>query len=285
MITQQNSLIPIFKFDQNSIRPQTDYLAIEEPMEIQIRSQLEGRRVWERLSVTMRSPGQDFDLTLGFLYAEGIIQSIHDIDSISHRATWHGEVNDNIVEVQLKDGKKINWEHLQRRFTTHSSCGVCGKASIESLFQMEIPPIRDSSIQVTPGFLQSLPLILRKAQTSFDLTGGLHAAGLFDTRGNLKVHREDVGRHNALDKLIGYFLQQKNGSFSECILLLSGRISFELIQKAGRAGIPIIAGIGAPSNLAVELAEELGITVVGFLKAESFNIYCHESRILKRADK
>lgn len=255
-----------------------DLLAIEEPLEIRIGFGAMSERQQKNLSVTMRTPGHDFELAVGFLFTEGIIQHFDQIESVKYcEAGGKQEQKENIVRVELKPEVKIDFEKLQRHFYTSSSCGVCGKTSIDSV-KVNCTPQSDT-FKISSGMVHTLPEKLRKAQQVFEYTGGLHASGLFDTNGNLVLLREDVGRHNALDKIVGAMLFKNKVPLSNYILLVSGRASFELVQKAAVAGIPALAAVGAPSSLAVQLAKDMGMTLLGFVRDKRFNIYCGDQRI------
>lgn len=256
-----------------------DQVAVEEPMEIRLSYPMtrgmHNVRSEKTVSITMRTPGCDFDLALGFLFTEGILHSLEDVEEIKHG------VDKNIVRVALKEGARVDLDKLERHFYTSSSCGVCGKTSIDALKSQN--PYSDSikgHLEVSQKFLYQLPEALEKAQRVFAHTGGLHASALFDLKGDLTLMREDVGRHNALDKIIGATLREGIPlPLESSILLLSGRASFELIQKAAMAGIPMVAAIGAPSSLAIELAKNCNITLVGFLRAGRMNIYSNSDRV------
>lgn len=257
-----------------------DILAVEEPLEIRLAYLKAANRVHRSISITMRTPGHDFDLAAGFLYSEGIIGSAREIEAISRVESGRsGVVSGNIVCVALKEGVTINLKQLERHFYTTSSCGVCGKASLDAL-RLET---RHSIPSTTPVFRHSvihqLPEILRREQQVFESTGGLHASALFDPLGNLELLREDVGRHNALDKVIGMKLQEDALPLDGFCLMVSGRTSFEIMQKALLAGLPLVAGVGAPSSLAVELANAYHITLLGFVRDRRFNIYSDPQRI------
>ncbi len=246
-----------------------DQLAEEVPMEILI-DHCDGQH-WHRqnISVTMRSPGHETDLALGFLLSEGLIQGMTDIDTIEARL----ETNRQRVIIRLQDAVRVDVKQLSRHLFTSSSCGICSKASLDLVDkQCAVKPKMQEQLPVAN--LLQMPRTLRAAQATFGLTGGLHASGIFQLDGELLVLREDVGRHNALDKTIGAAMRMGKLPLEDHVLLLSGRASFELIQKAGMAGIPLVAALGAPSSLAVALAETLGICLIGFLREESFNIYC-----------
>ena len=262
--------------DVGDIHCADDMLAVEEPLEIRIGFTDGGKRMQKSISVTMRTPGHDFELATGFLFTEGIIENADDIISIKH---CNG-LNENLVRVELKENVQVALNKLERNFYTTSSCGVCGKSSIEAVKTVcRLPGTVSETIIIEAEVICALPAILRRHQDVFDFTGGLHGCGLFDISGKLVVSREDVGRHNALDKLIGASLNQLMFPMDRYILLLSGRASFELIQKAWMAGIKIIAAVGAPSSLAVQLAEEAGITLIGFLRNKTFNIYSGAQRL------
>ncbi len=254
-------------------RPRTleDFVPVEEPLEIRILFGPDGQRTTTPISVTMRTPGHDHELAAGFLFTEGLVhQREHIIGT---------PVEENIVSVELVSSLSIDQPSIARNFYTTSSCGVCGKSSIEAI--RVASQVVAGSFSVLSSVLKSLPSAIILAQQNFQTTGGLHASGLFDAAGKLLLLREDVGRHNALDKVIGCMLLADQIPLSNCVLLLSGRVSFELIQKAAVAGIPVVAAIGAPSSLAVELAQEKGITLIGFLKHDRFNIYSHPNRIIE----
>lgn len=244
-----------------------DVTAREEPLEIRV----EGRSV----AVVMRTPGHDEELAAGFLVSEGVVQQPRDILEVSQCPST-GNIHGNVVDVLL-GGAVVNWDSLTRHVFSASSCGICGKTSIESVFQRF--PAVTAGWQVSPALIASLPEKLRAAQEAFSKTGGLHASGLFDLEGNLVVLREDVGRHNALDKILGHALMQGLLPLDRHILMVSGRVSFEIIQKALAAGIPLVAAISAPSSLAVEFAETAGQTLIGFLRGETMNIYTHPQRV------
>ena len=253
-------------------------LAGEEPLEIRLLWQAGGAMQRKSIAVTMRTPGYDFELAAGFLYGEGIVKGRDDIVDVSYCTDEGEEQAFNIVNVTLRPGLAFDIERLERNFYTTSSCGVCGKAALETLEVQgcEVLPV---SFRVDPAVICALPETLRRAQLVFERTGGLHAAGLFDQRGELLCLREDVGRHNAVDKLAGEQLLAGNMPLDSRLLLLSGRASFELVQKALVARIPIVAAVGAPSSLAVDLASSFGMTLMGFLRGESFNVYSGIERL------
>jgi FdhD protein len=263
-----------------------DSLAIEEPLEIQLTYGPSDSRKTRSISVTMRTPGHDFDLAAGFLMTEGVIRDTNDIERITHAGesvngeTHSAQVMDalklgskqNTVRVELAANVEVMVGSLQRNFYTTSSCGICGKASLLAL-RTVCPPRAANNFRMDAQRLCRLPECLRASQGVFDRTGGLHGAGLFDSTGNLLSLREDVGRHNAVDKLIGSEFIADRTPLRDRLLLLSGRASFELLQKALMAGLPMVAAVGAPSSLAVKVAKEFDITLVGFLRDDRFNIY------------
>jgi FdhD protein len=319
MANSSVSSIQITKINGNEIQQTVDLLAVEEPLEIRLGYGPASERMQKSISVTMRTPGHDFELALGFLLTEGIIQSANQIYKIQYCTEANTlENKENIVRVELKPEVEIDLSKLQRNFYATSSCGVCGKESIEAIKTNCVPiaigmRMKNFELRIHRDVIVSLPEKLRDQQNVFEHTGGLHACALFTQDGELLLLREDVGRHNAMDKLIGasHFgklsvtgfdelsltktagigldklsltnaaagFDELNLTGNECILLLSGRASFELLQKAAMAGIPVVCAVGAPSSLAVETAKEFGITLIGFLRGDRFNVYCHSERI------
>ena len=257
-----------------------DVLAVEEPLEIRLGLNENGKSKHRAISITMRTPGADLELAAGFLFTEGILDRAEQITKIRH-CGLSGKNKDlqNTVVVELTDGVEIDFKHLERNFYTTSSCGVCGKSSIEALRTGVKKLENDHRSTVSSAIIHSLPNTLRAQQDVFDQTGGLHASALFNLKGELGIVREDVGRHNALDKVIGTKFLAGELPLSDNILLVSGRASFELVQKALMAGIPILAAVGAPSSLAVELAAEYGMTLIGFVRDGRFNIYTGHERL------
>jgi FdhD protein len=269
-----------------------DSLAIEEPLEIQLTYGPSNSRQTRSISVTMRTPGDDFDLAAGFLMTEGVIRDANDIEQIMYAGDSLSEgtpspqamdvlrlgSKQNTVRVDLAAEVEVNLGSLQRNFYTTSSCGICGKASLLAL-RTVCPPRATNNFRMDAQVLYCLPERLRASQGVFDRTGGLHGAGLFDSTGDLLALREDVGRHNAVDKLIGSEFLADRTPLRDRLLLLSGRASFELLQKALMGGLPMVAAVGAPSSLAVQVAKEFDITLVGFLRAGHFNIYHGNQRI------
>jgi FdhD protein len=250
-----------------------DSLAAEEPLEIRVA----GRP----LTVTMRTPGNDFDLARGFLVSEGVVAADSDIAAIRYcaGATADGGNTYNVLDVLLADGVRMPDVSVERNFYTTSSCGLCGKASLEAVRTISNWRVDRDPLRLTAATIATLPDRLRAAQRVFDRTGGLHAAALFDASGELLCVREDVGRHNAVDKVVGWALGQGRLPLSGTALMVSGRASFELVQKAVMAGVPALAAVSAPSSLAVDLAREMGLTLVGFLRGKSMNVYSAAERI------
>ena len=263
--------VPVLKIDERQPEQVEDDVVIEEPLEIRVNG--------DSLSVTMRTPGDDFDLAVGLLRTEGIIRTRETIGTIAYCPDEDQPELKNIVNVVLVDARrKIE---STRRLWSNSSCGLCGKATLEAIHQL-CEPIA-SSIIVSSDLLFSLPLRLRQAQANFERTGGIHAVGLFDPQGSLLVLREDIGRHNAVDKVLGAALVG-GLSLSATIMMVSGRLGFEIAQKGLVAGVPVVASISAASSLAIELATEFGMTTIGFLRGRSMNVYSHPERILKNTE-
>lgn len=259
----------------------TDVLAIEAPLEISLEHGPAGQRQTQTLAVTMRTPGHDAELAAGFLLSEGIIMGPADILSLTHHADpRRPRERGNVLRAALAPGVGLELDRLERHFYTTSSCGVCGKTSIDAVktTSCPVPPPADVP-RVPASLIHQLPQRQRAAQQVFEQTGGLHATALFSAEGELLSLCEDVGRHNAFDKVVGAALLAGQLPLAQHIVLLSGRASFELVQKAALAGVAILAAVGAPSSLAVEAAEEFGLTLLGFVRNERFNIYTHAQRI------
>jgi FdhD protein len=269
--------VPVQKVEGDSSSPFQDLLAVEEPLEIRLGD--------KSISITMRTPGNDFDLAAGFLFSEGILQDAAQIREIrwSHLANGNPRQLGNSVTVELNPGVEVDLDRLERHFYTTSSCGVCGKASIEAVqhqIQIQGCPVLPRNLPlVESSVIHLLPEALRRAQPVFERTGGLHAAALFSPAGELQLLREDVGRHNAVDKLIGAEMLASHTPLADRLIFVSSRASFELVQKALMAGIPILAAVGAPSSLAVETAQRFNLTLLGFVRDSRFNIYSGASRI------
>ena len=272
----------------SDIEDRADVLAVEEPLEIRIGYYDKGKLTHKPISITMRTPGDDAELAAGFLFTEGIIGSPDQIKQIRHCGLKIGKgagaldrvsaLNSNTIRLDLRDGIDIDLKRLERNFYTTSSCGVCGKSSIEAL-RTGVKELPKNTLTVSSALIHSLPSLLRNSQSVFDKTGGLHASALFDANGEIDIVREDVGRHNALDKVIGAKFLAGEMPLNDKVLMVSGRASFELVQKALMAGIPILAAVGAPSSLAVELAREFGMTLIGFVRDDRFNIYTGQNRL------
>jgi FdhD protein len=260
-------------------RVRDDHLAVEEPLEIRLYP--DDGRSYLPVSVTMRTPGHDFELAAGFLFTEGILRDPKQVDHIDYCAdhSLGGPQRYNIVNVFLRPGAPLDTERLRRNFYTTSSCGVCGKASIEAIQVQGIAPIVDDDFVVDDEVFARLGDTLRGAQAIFDKTGGLHAAALFDGDARLLTIREDVGRHNAVDKLIGQAVLHGHLPLSRRLLMVSGRASFEIMQKAAAAGLPLVAAVSAPSSLACDLARTFGMTLVGFVRSDRFTVYTGSHRI------
>jgi len=247
-----------------------DRIAVEEPLEIR----LNGKSV----AVVMRSPGNDEELACGFLFTEGLLKGKDELQSVGHRRDRRKTDHGNVVEVVSTDASALAKRGWQRNFVSASSCGLCGKLTIESV-RLQAPPVHGDDLKVAPGVLYRLVDEMRAGQAGFDETGGVHAAGLFDREGKLLVLREDIGRHNAVDKVVGASLLEDALPLSGKILVVSGRSSFEIVQKALMARVPFVAAVSAASSLAVELAESSGMALVGFLRGNSMNVYCGAERI------
>ena len=268
----------VVRVTDHTWREDADVLAAEEPLAIRLFWQEDHAQVQRDIAVTMRTPGDDFELAAGFLYGEAILNSRDDIADVSYCMDEDEEQAFNIVKVTLRPRLDFDVTRLERNFYTTSSCGVCGKASIEAV-EVQGCSILPPGAQVDAVVLRRLPEVLRSAQAVFEQTGGLHAAGLFDLDGKLLLLKEDVGRHNAVDKIIGSRFLDDELPLDNCILLLSGRASFELLQKAIRARVPVVAAVGAPSSLAVSMAESFSVTLAGFVKPSGFNLYSAAGRV------
>jgi FdhD protein len=282
MVVKSISRAPIIKVYAALSANTSDSLAIEEPLEIRLEYGAKYQRHVQNVSVTMRTPGNDAELAAGFLFTEGIIKRAGDITNIDHCFIACADNKENVIQVSLAEDIVPDLKNTERNFYTTSSCGVCGKGSINAIRTVSsyAGQLSDDNIIINARLLHSLPDVLSRHQDVFADTGGLHASALFNQSGDLLLVREDVGRHNALDKLIGAALHENWLPLNQSILLLSGRASFELVQKAAMAGIHIIAAVGAPSSLAVELAKEFNITLIGFLRNHRFNIYTAAHRIV-----
>jgi len=269
--------VDVLAFEADSATRKSDAVVTEEPLEIR----LAGGGKTQTLAVTMRTPGSDFELAAGFIFSEGIAGSLERIAGITYCVDPAVEDAQryNIVNVELH-GELPELARFERHFTINSSCGVCGRAQLDSLHDLGVAPIADE-VRIAPETLYALPQRMREAQRIFESTGGLHAAALFDERGGAVAVREDVGRHNALDKLVGWGLMNGKLPFARSILVVSGRASYEIVQKSVVAGIPIVASVSAPSSLAVDLAREFNLTLAGFLRDQRANVYSAAERIAR----
>jgi FdhD protein len=257
-----------------------DLLAVEEPLEIRLSYGPEERRTQSSISVTMRTPGHDHELTLGFLFTEGIISSYDEVKELRYcEDVKSDEERNNVILVYLHPHVEFDLKKLDRHFYTTSSCGVCGKASIDAIHAQGCSIFTAETPKIEPALIHQLPDIARKQQMMFKHTGGLHAATIFSSTGELLCMREDIGRHNALDKVIGAMLAEGKTPLNDAIVLVSGRAGFELIQKAVVAGIPVLCSVGAPSSLAAKLAVDYNLTLCGFVRNERFNVYSGKGRV------
>lgn len=271
--------VQIHSFHAQQHIQEDDLLVVEEPMEIQVIHGPRNQRQKHSLALTMRTPGHDLELTLGFLLSEGIIRHREEVVGIRHcHQVKEPEAIGNVVRVELATSAELDQAFLQRNFVASASCGICGKASLSGIQEMTCQQL-SSSVQFPISIIHGLSEELRRKQAIFSHTGGLHAAALFDAAGRLIHVREDIGRHNALDKLIGAALESDQVPLSEHLIFLSGRIGFELVQKALMAGCPVLAAVGAPSSLAVELAAQHGMSLLGFVRDQRFNVYVGAERI------
>ena len=270
----------VLKYRNGDVSSEQDLVVAEEPLEIRVGYGPQDSREQVTLTVTMRTTGDDEDLAVGFLFSEGVIHAVDDILSVKYCGDLKfPEESENVIRIELSPGVRFSLEKVARNFYTNSSCGVCGKASLESL-AADCQVIPQDTVSISADTLAELPDKMAEHQKLFDHTGGIHASALFSVQGKLHRLKEDVGRHNALDKLIGSLFAEQKIPCNESVLMLSGRVSFDLMQKAVRAGIPIVAAVGAPSSLALEVAREYGVTLIGFLKEGKFNIYNKAQRII-----
>ena len=256
-----------------------DVLAAEEPLEIRILEFVDGEEREHALAVTMRTPGHDSELAAGFLFSEGVLWTRDEIVAIEPGSPRAVEEAGNVIRVRLHEGATLDLSRALRSFYTTSSCGVCGKTSLDALWARRPPPIHGDTPRVAAATLAAMPETLRRAQDVFERTGGLHAAALFRADGRLLTLREDIGRHNAVDKVVGERFLACALPLGDRVLLVSGRASFEILQKAVIAGVPFVAAVGAPSSLAVDVAREFGVTLVGFLRGNAFNVYAGGERV------
>ena len=276
-----NSKYKIVKFRENKFENVDDFISIEEPLEISIRYKEHDKWIKNSLSITMRTPGHDEDLVRGFLFNEQIIQSLNDIETIESFGEKVGQYNiQNKILVTLNNSKNVNISKIRRDFLTNSSCGVCGKSSLDALEILKKEKTSKLNPKLSKEVLINSPSMLRENQSEFAKTGGIHASGLFSSNGNLISLREDVGRHNALDKLIGNSLISKNLQPNDQFITCSGRLNFELVQKVLMTNIGLMIGVGAPTSLAIDLANKFDMTLVGFVKEDSFNIYTNKQKVI-----
>jgi len=271
----------VSKFKNNELKESIDQISIEEPLEIIIKYKENNTWIQNTISVTMRTPGDDKNLITGFLFNEKIIENINYIEDIQSVGKPVGKYNlDNKIIVTLNNSKNIDIDKIKRNFLTNSSCGVCGKTSLDTLEMIKKDKIVKSLPKIKYKIITESSEILRKNQIEFSKTGGIHASGLLDADGNIVALKEDVGRHNALDKLIGYVLRKNLLDVTNQFLACSGRLNFDLVQKALMANISVLTGVGAPTSLAIDLANKFDMTLVGFVKEDRFNIYSNEDRII-----
>ena len=276
-----NSKYKIVKFRENKFENVDDFISIEEPLEISIRYKEHDKWIKNSLSITMRTPGHDEDLVRGFLFNEQIIQGLNDIETIESFGEKVGQYNiQNKILVTLNNSKNVNISKIKRDFLTNSSCGVCGKSSLDALEILKKEKTSKSNPKLSKEVLINSPSMLRENQSEFAKTGGIHASGLFSSNGNLISLREDVGRHNTLDKLIGSSLMSKNLQPNNQFITCSGRLNFELVQKVLMTNIGLMIGVGAPTSLAIDLANKFDMTLVGFVKEDSFNIYTNNQKVI-----
>ena len=275
-----NSTYKVYKFRSNQSQEVDDPVSIEEPLEISIRYKNKDNWVSQILSITMRTPGHDEDLVRGFLYNEQIVQNINHIQSIESFGDKVGQYNlQNKILATLNNSENINITKIKRDFLTNSSCGVCGKSSLDALEIIKKDKTPSINPKLNKEIILQSPNLLRDHQTEFSKTGGIHASGLFSSNGNLVAIREDVGRHNALDKLIGHILDNKLLQPNHQFITCSGRLNFELVQKVLMINVGVMIGVGAPTSLAIDLANKFDMTLIGFVKKDSFNIYTNKQKV------
>ena len=276
-----NSKYKVLKYKSNNAKNIDDLISIEEPLEITIK--FKNKEIWNEniISITMRTPGNDKDLVRGFLFNERIIEKIEYIDKIESVGENVGQYSlKNKIVATINNSENVDIDKIKRNFLTNSSCGVCGKTSLDSLEVIKKDKILKSLPKISHEIIMKSPTTLRENQSEFSKTGGIHASGLFSDNGDVVAIKEDVGRHNALDKLIGYALEKKLLNPSNQFLACSGRLNFELVQKALMSNIGVLIGVGAPTSLAIDLANKFDMTLVGFVKQDSFNIYSNKERII-----
>ena len=276
-----NSKYKVIKFRKNKFENVDDFISIEEPLEISLKYKIQDSWVTNSLSITMRTPGHDEDLVRGFLFNEQIIQNLKDIESIESFGDKVGQYKiQNKILVTLNNSRNINISKIKKDFLTNSSCGVCGKSSLDALEVIKKDKTPKLNPKLSKEVLINSPSVLRKNQSEFAKTGGIHASGLFSSNGDLVSLREDVGRHNALDKLIGDSLINNYLKPNDQFITCSGRLNFELVQKVLMTNIGLMIGVGAPTSLAIDLANRFDMTLVGFVKEDSFNIYTNKQKVI-----
>jgi len=277
-----NSKYKTFKYKKNKLTNINDLVSIEEPLEMVVRYKKKNEWIDNSISITMRTPKNDEDLIVGLLFCEGIIQKISEVEKVEFLGKKVGKFDlQNKIRVTLNNGENLDVKHLRRNFLTNSSCGVCGKTSMDSLELICKTKINTGIPKIKSSLITKIPDILRQAQSEFSKTGGIHASTLLNKEGKPLAVKEDVGRHNALDKLIGHCFKNSLFNTKNQFIACSGRLSFELVQKTLMANIGILMGVGAPTSLAIDLAKRFDMTLIGFVKSDSFNIYCGENRILE----
>ena len=277
-----NSKYQTVKYKQNQTSTIDELVSIEEPLEMIIYYKKNNDWINNSISITMRTPKNDEDLIVGLLFSEGIIQKTSEIKKVELLGHKTGKFKlQNKIRVTLNNSKNLDVKHLRRNFLTNSSCGICGKASMDSLEIICKTKINKDNPKIKNSLITRIPKLLKQKQSEFSKTGGIHASALFDQSGKVLVIREDIGRHNALDKVIGHSFKNSIFDTKNQFIACSGRLSFELVQKTLMANIGLLMGVGAPTSLAIDLAKRFDITLIGFVKTDSFNIYCGENRILK----
>jgi len=277
-----NSEYQTIKYKGNKPAAVNDLVSIEEPLEMTVRYKKNKEWISDSISITMRTPKHDEDLIVGLLFCEGIISKTSEIEKIEFLGDKVGKFKiQNKIQITLNSGENLDIKHLRRNFLTNSSCGVCGKTSMDSLEIICKTKINKENPKIKSSLITEIPNILRQSQSEFSKTGGIHASALFNADGKPLVIREDVGRHNALDKVIGHSFKNSIFDTRNQFIACSGRLSFELVQKSLMANIGLLMGVGAPTSLAIDLAKRSDMTLIGFVKSDSFNIYCGENRILK----
>jgi len=276
-----NSKYKVLKFSSKIFRDTEDLISVEEPLEISLKYKIENKWNKQNLTITMRTPGHDKDLVRGFLFNEQIITSLNDIKTIESYGDKVGQYNiQNKILATLTNAENINITKIKKDFLTNSSCGVCGKSSLDALEIIKKDKTHSTEPKITKEIIIQSPDTLREAQSEFSKTGGIHASGLFDSNGRLIELREDVGRHNALDKLVGCTLKNNQLDPKTQFITCSGRLNFELVQKVLMTDIGIMIGVGAPTSLAIDLANKFDITLIGFVKRDSFNIYTNNKKVI-----